>query len=198
MRIAAVCIAVFILQNIFSGLTNYFVLVSSEVFLRPWTIITHAFLHGSFSHLLYNMFALVLFGFILEKIIGHKNFILIYVIAGVASSFACIPLYPASLGASGAIFGIIGALAVLRPKMIVWVFSIPMPMALAAVFWGLGDFIGLFVPSGTANAAHLAGLAVGLVAGFIFRKKFKDSEHVKKHEIKINESHMKTWESKWM
>jgi len=197
-RLVLICTVIFILQIIFKSITNNFVLVSHLVLERPWTLLTHAFLHGSASHLLYNMFALAIFGTILEGIIGSKQFLILYISAGIASAIACIPLYGASLGASGAIFGVLGMLAVLRPKMIVWVFGFPMPMALAAVFWGIGDFVGLFVPSGTANAAHLAGLAVGLGFGFYFYKKFKKQDHKKRNDIRISEENFEQFERKWM
>jgi hypothetical protein len=144
------------------------------------------------------MFALALFGTILEKLIGSKRFLILYISAGFASAFVSIPLYGAVLGASGAIFGVMGMLAILRPKMIVWVFGFPMPMALAAVFWAIGDFVGLFLPSGTANAAHLAGLAVGLGFGFYFYKKMGEVKHKKKSDIKIDEDSFEDWEDRWM
>ncbi|MBU4124003.1 MAG: rhomboid family intramembrane serine protease [Nanoarchaeota archaeon] len=64
--ILVACVIAFILQSIFP-ITDSLVLVSSEVLIHPWTLITHMFLHGSFEHLFYNMFALGLFGLILCK-----------------------------------------------------------------------------------------------------------------------------------
>jgi len=196
-RILLLCVLVFIVQIIFKSATNNLLLVSDLVLVRPWTIVTHVFAHGSVSHLLYNMFALGIFGSILERIIGSKRFLILFAAAGLASALACIPLYNASLGASGAIFGILGMLTVLRPKMTVWVSGFPMPMAIAAVFWAIGDFVGLFVPSGTANAAHLAGLLVGLGFGFYFYKKFKESKK-KEDNIRIRDGDFQRWERRWM
>ncbi|MDP7282220.1 MAG: rhomboid family intramembrane serine protease [Candidatus Undinarchaeales archaeon] len=197
-RIALICMGVFVIQFIIGDLQNYFVLVSDYAVFRPWTIVTHAFMHGGFSHLLYNMFALLIFGPILEKVIGSKNFLILYAAAGLASAFISIPFYGAVLGASGAIFGILGALAILRPKMTVWVTGFPMPMAVAAAFWAFGDFIGLFVPSGTANAAHLAGLFIGIGFGIYFYKKFKEVKHNRKNDIEISGESFDQWEKKWM
>jgi|TARA_Y100000034_G_C6814493_1_gene366294 hypothetical protein len=197
-KIILICVGAFILQAILGDLSDYFVLVSKMVLFRPWTMVTHAFMHGSFSHLLYNMFALAIFGTILERIIGSKWFLIVYAAAGIASALVSLPFYGAVIGASGAIFGILGMLAVLRPKMMVWVFGFPMPMALAAVFWGFGDLVGLFVPSATAHAAHLAGLVVGLAFGFYFYKNFGEFRHKKKSDVKISDESFEDWEKKWM
>jgi hypothetical protein len=101
------------------------------------------------------MFGLALFGSILEKIIGSKRFLWIYLGIGVLGNLIGVFLYPRSLGASGAIFGILGLLAVLRPNMQVWVMYFPMPMWAAAIVWFLIDFVGIFAPAGTANAIHI-------------------------------------------
>ena len=71
--LAGICIAAFIAQRAIPGFTEQFVLVSAEVVGRPWTLITAIFLHGDLQHLLFNMFALVLFGMILESIVGRKK-----------------------------------------------------------------------------------------------------------------------------
>jgi hypothetical protein len=80
------------------------------------------------------------------------------------------PFTPA-IGASGAIYGIIGALATLAPMMMVFIGMIPMPMILVAVFWGFTDFAGLFAPSDIAHGAHLGGMFVGIVFGLYVRWK---------------------------
>ncbi|UCD07037.1 MAG: rhomboid family intramembrane serine protease, partial [Candidatus Aenigmatarchaeota archaeon] len=123
-----------------------FAMISSEAFVKPWMFVTHIFLHGSFMHLAFNLFALLLFGSILENIVGSKNFLIIFFVAGIVSGFADVLFYPAAVGASGAIFGILGCLAMLRPKMIVWVIGVPMYMIIAIVIWALLDFAGIFYP----------------------------------------------------
>lgn len=172
--LVGICVVVFILQTISPSITDQFALYSSRVFGEPWLLVTSVFLHGSFSHLFFNMFALGLFGFILENIIGSRKFIQIYLLSGIAASVGAAIFYPASLGASGAIYGIMGTLAVLRPKMRIWIMGFfPMPMYMAAIVWAGMDLLGMFAPSGTANAAHLFGLGAGIVAGFILRGDFR-------------------------
>src|SRR3989338_7746842 len=160
---------IFILKIIFPIITDFFKLTSSLAIARPWTLFTAIFLHGSITHLLYNLFALALFGTILEHNIGSKRFLFVFFLSGLFASIASVPFYNSVLGASGAIFGIIAALAVIKPKMVVWLYGMPMPMILALFIWAAIDIIGIFVPSQTANIAHLSGVLVGIVFGFHLR-----------------------------
>jgi membrane associated rhomboid family serine protease len=198
-QLVAICVVVFIFQNIDPQITGQYDLVSADVLSRPWILVTSMFLHGSFEHLFYNMFALALFGYILENIIGSKKFLILYFVSGVIAGLGTIPFYEASLGASGAIMGILGTLGMLRPRMTVYISYIPMPMAAAVVLWALGDIIGFFAPSGIANAAHLFGLAVGLVIGFYLKDKYGERNKPKrKIENDISEEDFEEWEDDWM
>ena len=162
---------VFFLQIIFPPLTDNFKLVSAGVWSRPWTLLTAIFLHGSIVHLLYNGFGLAVFGSILEELIGSRRFLVVFFATGIVSGIVSTFFYNAVIGASGAIFGIMGTLTVLQPTMTVWVYYIPMPMYMAAVVWVVADLFGFIVPQGIANAGHLAGLAAGVAAGFVIRGK---------------------------
>ena len=184
---------VFVMQKLIPGFTDFFILDAQLAFFRPWTLLSAVFLHSGIPHLFYNLFALALFGSILEHIIGTKKFLIIFFISGLIASIASIPFYTRVLGASGAIFGILGMLAILRPKMIVWIYSVPMPMILALVVWAAGDVLGIFVPGDTANIAHLAGLFVGVVAGIYYRKDFAEKK-CKEKEVFIDEEKVKEWE----
>ena len=195
-RLVLIISAVFILQNIFPAITDNFSLVSERALAEPWMFLTGIFLHADLMHLLYNMFALALFGAILEKIAGGKMFLAIFFVAGLAASAAAFFFYSASLGASGAIFGILGALAILRPRMVVWLY-VPMPMIVAIFVWAAIDLTGFFYPSGIANAAHLAGLGAGLVFGLALRKKF--GEHAaKRKQYEIGNEEFRRWEDEWV
>ncbi len=197
LKIAIICVVAFVLQNVIPTFTEDLVLVSSQVLQRPWTMLSSIFLHGSFSHLFYNMFALVLFGSILEKVVGTKNFLLIFFISGLVASVGALIFYEAALGASGAIYGIMGSLAIVRPRLRVFVGMIPMPMILAVVVWAVGDFIGLFAPGQIAYAAHLFGLAFGIVYTLAFLR--DHMEKIVKRRIKnIPNKEMRKWEDRWM
>lgn len=191
-----VCVFFFILQLIIPGFTSSLVLNQSS-FLEPWRFITSIFLHGSLSHLLFNMFALFLFGLILESIIGTKKFLLVFFLSGIIANLIAVNFYDSSLGASGAIYGILGTLTIIRPKMTVWVYSLPMPMFLASIVWvGLGIF-GIFNPSGVGDIAHLSGIAVGFIFGAFYYSKFRERKEIR-YKINIPEREMRNWEDNYM
>src|SRR3989338_7488538 len=104
-RIFAVCTAIFIVQNIYAPFTNMFSLNSLSVVQKPWTLVTYMFLHASLEHYISNMFALMMFCLILEKVIGSKNFLILYFASGIVSGLVSILFYDSIIGASGAIFG---------------------------------------------------------------------------------------------
>jgi membrane associated rhomboid family serine protease len=194
--LVAICVVVFILQNLFPAITDEFVLVSKDVLSRPWILVTSIFLHGSPDHLIYNMFALALFGSVLENVVGSRKFLIIFYATGIVASIGSVFFYEASLGASGAIMGIIGTLAILRPRMMIFTFGVPMPMIVAAGVWTLIDLAGMFYPSNVANAAHLFGLVSGVIIGLALRKRFfVRTEH--KSNV-IDEEDIDRWEDEYM
>jgi len=179
-----------------SGFTEFFLLNQSS-YLEIWRFVSAIFLHGSLGHLLSNMVALALFGSILESLVGSKRFLAIFIITGVIANLVSVNLYRSSLGASGAIFGVLGVLIVLRPLMLVWAGGIPMPMFLAGIFWALIDLMNVFNPqSNIANFAHLSGMFIGLVIGFVFRSKMKYGKREEK--LNLDEGLVRKWENYYM
>lgn len=144
-----------------------------ELFLqRPWTIITSMFLHGGFGHIFANMITLYFFGSYLNRLVGDRNFLIIYFGGGILGGFLYMliePFGPTAIGASGAVFALGGALTVLRPKMRVLIFPIPVPLPL----WGavIGGFLVMSFIPGVAWQAHLGGLVFGAVVAFLFRRR---------------------------
>ncbi len=194
LKLVGIISIIFVLQIIVPQITDHFKLIASNILTQPWILITAILLHGSLSHLLLNMFGLALFGSILEKIVGWKKFLIIFFVSGIIANIGSAFLYPSSLGASGAIFGVIGALAVARPTMVVWVLGVPAPMVIAALIWAIQDIVGLFVPSNIANLAHLIGLGVGIILGIShYEKKIKN----KSPKI-IASSEIDRWEKTYM
>ena len=191
------CVSVYMLQLSYDAVTDNFVLLSEDVLSRPWILVTSIFLHSpeDTSHIFYNMFGLAMFGLILESVVGSRRFILIFFVTGIIASIGSAFFYPASLGASGAIMGIIGCLAILRPKMMIY-FWVPMPLIAAAAFWALIDLAGMFYPSQTANAAHLFGLAAGIIIGLMIRQKFVLRSKPKARVIR--EEDIDRWENEYM
>lgn len=129
-----------------------------------WRLITSMFLHGGFLHLLFNMFGLYVFGPELEQLAGKLRFFSIYFISGLLANVATYvvePLNYASLGASGAIFGIFGAYLALvyhTRKILPQLKQLIIPLVAISV-------IMTFVQSNINITAHLVGLAVGFILG---------------------------------
>lgn len=171
--IVGICIIVFVIQMVASGFTDAFLLDQSKPF-EIWRFISSIFLHGGLAHILSNMFALALFGIILEGIIGSRNFLIVYFTTGIFANLIAINFYPSSLGASGAIYGVLGALIMLRPKMTVWAFGMPMPMFIAGILWVGAGVLGVFMPSNVGDIAHLSGIGLGLILGIIYRSRYKE------------------------
>jgi membrane associated rhomboid family serine protease len=196
--LSVIIILSFFLEISIPGFVQSFSLSSGEVLQKPWTLVTHIFLHdpANYSHIVYNLFGLVIFGIVLESIIGTRRFLMIFFASGIAAGLIGTLFYGSLLGASGAIFGIMGTLAILRPKDIVWTLGIPVPMIIALILWILMDFIGFYVPDQVAHASHLAGLGVGIVYGLMLRKIY-GSHYQRNHKI-LSETEMRNWENEWM
>ena len=147
----------------------------SLAFRAPWMFVTSIFLHANLSHLFFNMFALFFVGIYLERMVGRRTFFTIFLTSGIIGNLGYLvtasnPQVPA-IGASGAVYGVMGALAVIAPFLLVYVYGfLPLPMILVAVLYGLADFAGLCVPSGIANGAHLGGMFVGASYGVYLRR----------------------------
>ena len=190
--LSLICIIVFVLQMAFSGFTDAFVLDESS-FMQPWRFITAIFLHGGLAHLLFNMFALALFGSILETIIGSRKFLYVFFASGIIANLIAVNYYPSSLGASGAIYGILGALIMLKPMLVVWLYGIPMPMFIAGFLWVAGGVLGLFYPSNVGHIAHLSGIGIGLILGMFYKEKIRDFRQ-QRQKIVFDESSIRKWE----
>ena len=165
----------FLFQLLFPSIDELFSFVPAFAFTQPWRFVTSIFLHAGISHLVFNMFALIMFGNYLELRVGSRKFLEIFLIAGIVGNLAYFLTNPfgkiPAVGASGGIYGIIGALAMIQPSLIVYVGYVPMPLIFAALIWALISFIGMFIPSNIAHQAHLAGLIVGALYGYRIRKK---------------------------
>ena len=202
-KLSGIIMVVFILQLLVSGFTDFFVLNSSALQGEIWRFLSAVFLHGSVAHIVYNLFALLLFGSILEKLIGYKKFLLVFFVTGILANLISVNFYLSSLGASGAIFGIIGALIIVRPGVPVWAFGVPMPIFIAGIIWAGGDIlgaIGFFTGNpinNTGNIAHLSGMFFGFIFGALYRRRIK-REKKDKLSIKFNEDTMRSWESTYM
>ena len=192
--IVGICIVVFIIQLLMPGFTDSLLLDQSKP-LEVWRFVTSIFLHGSFAHILSNMFALALFGIVLESIIGSRNFLLTYFGIGIFANLIAINFYPSSLGASGAIYGVLGTLIILRPKMTVWAFGMPMPLFVAGILWVCAGVFGVFNPSNVGDIAHLSGMGLGFVLGFFFMRRYREMKW-RENRVILDENSVRMWEDR--
>jgi len=166
-------IGIFIRPDLVSALA----LSPSSVWGHPWTIITSMFTHYNFTHILFNMWALYFFGSAILRILGVQRFWLLYMIGGIIGSLAYVLLRDTNapvIGASGAIFALGGALAVLRPQTKVVFFPIPIPVPLwigVLTNFVIISLMEIMLHLNVAWQAHLGGLIFGAAAGWFYRRR---------------------------
>jgi membrane associated rhomboid family serine protease len=127
-----------------------------------WRLVTAAFLHGSFLHIAFNMYVLFALGPTLERILGHSRYLILYVLAAIGggvASYVFSDMRTVSVGASGAIFGLMGALVVAGRRLRYDVTQV-------LVLLGINVVIG-FIASGVDWRAHLGGLITGAIVAAI-------------------------------
>ncbi len=164
--------------EVYNSLALYFPL--SENF-RPYQLITHFFMHANISHIVFNMFALVMIGTILEQTWGAKKYLFYYIFCAFTAAIAQNLYYYfayseygfeslnfSMLGASGAISGVVLAIALLYPNMEFMLFPIPIPIKakyLIPISIAIEIYLVMF-PSPNDNVAHFAHLG-GALGGFL-------------------------------
>jgi membrane associated rhomboid family serine protease len=160
------------------------------------TLVSSMFLHGSWSHFIGNMWYLWIFGDNVEDRVGHGRFIAFYLLCGVVAALGHVAMDPSStlptIGASGAIAGVMGAYFVLYPQsrvltlipLLFYVEIIELPAVLLLGFWFVMQLFNAGVIAVTANSssggiafvAHVAGFVAGLAGVFVFRKRRRTTE----------------------
>ena len=176
-RLLLANVGVFFLSLAFPALIGDFGLVPLDVVYRPWTLATYMFLHGGFTHLLFNMLMLFFFGPRLEERLGSRTFIRFYLACGVGGailSFAT-PTYMI-VGASGAIFGVVVGFARYWPRENIYIWGVlPIQARVLAIFMVASSLVLGFAGArdGIAHFAHLGGLAAGWIFLKIWERKRK-------------------------
>ncbi|GAB1431304.1 rhomboid family intramembrane serine protease [Ignavibacteria bacterium] len=138
----------------------------------PWQIVTYLFLHAGFSHIFFNMLALWMFGVELETLWGSRRFLIFYLLCGVGAGVIQLltPLLPdmaaaPTVGASGAVFGILLAFGLTFPDRPIIMFPLffPVPAKIFVIVYAAIDLISGLIDtnSGVAHFAHLGGAFVG-------------------------------------
>ncbi len=170
---------------------------------RPWQLLTYMFMHGNFSHLFFNMFALWMFGNTLENIWGTRRFLIYYLLCGLGAGVlqegvqyieyitslsnydtvnmggAIIPMsqylnYLTTVGASGAIYGLLLAFGMMFPNSMIYLyFLVPIKAKWFVIGYAVIELLNGLGASGdhVAHFAHLGGMLVGLIIILIWKKK---------------------------
>ncbi|MDR1215067.1 MAG: rhomboid family intramembrane serine protease [Treponema sp.] len=164
---------IFLLQYLSRNITYYLALIPSRVLSGwIWQFVTYMFAHGSISHILFNMLALLIFGRQVENGMGTKEFLLYYFSTGVLAGVFSFIVYAVSgvnvalLGASGAIFAVQLAYAALFPRAIIYVWGIlPLRAPIMVIgFTALEVFFSVTgLQNGVAHLTHLAGFGFGWI-----------------------------------
>jgi len=158
-----------------------------------WTFLTSMFMHAGFFHLLVNMLSLMFIGSLVEKIIGKRRYFWFYMLSGIFAGVFFVlmsliftrdfGLY--AVGASGALFGLIGLLMLLTPNLPVYIMFIPIPIKMKYAAPGMLILLWIISVAGNisiGNTAHLGGLIVGLIYGLFLRTKYKNkTSYIRKH-----------------
>lgn len=174
----------------FVALDPFYVLRAQSL----WTFISSMFMHAGFFHLFVNMLSLFFVGSLVEKILGRKRYLWFYLLSGIFASLFFVLFYFISgnfnlnvpaVGASGALFGLIGLLMILTPNLKVYAMFIPIPIKMKYAAPGL--LILLWIVSlvgkiNIGNTAHLGGLVVGIIYGIYLIKKYPNkTKYISRH-----------------
>lgn len=165
---------------------NFAMFYPASPFFKPWQILTHMFMHGGFWHIFFNMYSLLMFGSILERSLGPKKYLIFYFVTGLGAvalhtgvewmqarvfiANAAVDAYQKllvtpTLGASGAIYGVLIGFAMLYPQARLTLIFPPIPMTakwLVIIFAAIELFSGINgIQDGVAHFAHLGGMLFG-------------------------------------
>ncbi|MCM3878734.1 MAG: rhomboid family intramembrane serine protease [Vicinamibacterales bacterium] len=185
---------VFLLSRyVFPWMTEFLGLMPAAIFqqLRLWQLVTYMFLHGGIGHILFNMLALWMFGTELERMWGTPAFLRYYFATGIAAGVTTIlfsilpfevtaPLYDSvTIGASGAIFGLLLAYGLIFPNRTILLVVFPIPAKYFVMIVGVIVLLQAVEGSGS-GVAHITHLG-GLVAGYALlrRPRFSPASEVR-------------------
>ena len=175
-RLLIANVLMYFVQQTVPGLTQALAFVPIAILARPWTMVTYMFLHGSISHILFNMIALYFFGSRVEQRLGPERFFTLYFVGGISGalmSFAFEPYAPV-IGASAGVFGVMLAFARFWPRDQIYIWGI-IPIEarwLVGIATAMALFGGFSGGGGVAHFAHLGGFV-----GALFYLLFLERRH---------------------
>jgi len=188
-RLIVANVGVFFLEQVadrsMAEVLSLLVLEPRSVLYRPWTVVTYMFLHGSITHILFNMLGLYFFGPRVEERLGSRRFITLYLVSGIAGALLSMIFArnSAVIGASGAVFGVMLAFARFWPDVqILFMFFFPVQARVAVIIMTVLALWSGFQGSrsGVADFAHLGGFA----GGYLYLKFLERQSGVKKFRSK--------------
>jgi membrane associated rhomboid family serine protease len=192
-RICIVCVSVFLAQELsqlvfrapgWNFWLQWFGLVPHEVTHGfVWQLFTYIFLHGGIGHILFNLLYLCMFGADLERAWGSRKFYTYFFICGVGAGVINVIVktimdphgqgsaWVPTIGASGAIYGVLLAVAVIMPHRQVWVFPLPVTVSMRVfvIVMGAIEFFGT-IGAGGDNVSHVCHLG-GMLVGYIYLRR---------------------------
>ena len=180
-------VAVFVFQNFFLSLFHYGNVPLDLYFIKylyliplnfdgadfwPWQLITYQFIHANFWHIFFNLFALWMFGAELESLWGSRKFLLFYLLCGIGAALVQLFISPMfsdprpTIGASGAVYGILLAFGLTFPDRPIFMFPIFIPIPakfFVLIYAGISLISGFTSNDGVAHFAHLGGALTGFI-----------------------------------
>ncbi len=194
LALIAINVVVFLVGQLTHQYDRMLSFTPAYAFDMPWTFVTSMFMHANITHLFFNMFTLFIFGMVLESRMRWWEFFLFYLAAGIVGNFAMMGMaysglfpspiesLPAELipgvGASGAIMGVLGALALVTPhlRMYAMLIPVPVPMWVGVIIFAVFNIAISFAPTLIGTGAHLGGLAAGVLFGILLRHQINRQE----------------------
>jgi len=188
-QLVLICVLTFFATQLFSPnqYTGFEMYSWDTAYFKPWQIVTSMFLHGGVSHLLFNMVALWMFGRVLERVLGKQRFLIFYLACGIGAAIIqqLVRLYVLhdetlliSVGASGAVYGLLVAFALMFPNFKIMLIFLPVPIAAKYFVPALLtlDIIGGFTGhsifgQNIGHFAHIGGALTGFVLLMFWLKK---------------------------
>ena len=141
---------------------------------RIWQLFTYMFMHANIEHIFFNMFALWMFGYVLENFWGSRRFLFYYLVCGIGAGLCnlLVPGWGITVGASGAVYGILLAFGMTFPNERIYLyFLMPIKAKWFVIGYAAIELMeGLFRADGVAHFAHLGGMLFGLLLILYWRK----------------------------
>src|SRR4030042_5091274 len=185
-NILIINVIVYLADRVFTGLgydyTRLLALYTPNTgYFRPFQLVTHMFMHAGLFHIFFNMFGVIVFGRVIESVWGSKRIFILFFVSGLGAAGLQLLVYHLTgmtavmVGASGALYGLLAAFALLFPDVELMIIFLPIPIkakylvpafAVLSLFLGVANFKG----DNIAHFAHLGGAIFGFFIALYWKK----------------------------